>query len=164
LLKYSSLSKEIQEKVLDDRKMHVENPHRCQDESVVRRNQERDIANLWRPAYVRDIEKIMHCPFYNRYADKTQVFSFYRNDDITRRALHVQLVSRISRNIGTLLGLNLDLIEAIALGHDIGHTPFGHAGEKFPSEILQENTGRYFNHNVHSVRVLDTMFSRNISL
>lgn len=163
-MKYTSLSKEIQERIIEDREKHVENPHRCQDESVVRRNQERDIANLWRPAYVRDIEKIMHCPFYNRYADKTQVFSFYKNDDITRRALHVQLVSRISRNIGALLGLNLDLIEAIALGHDIGHTPFGHAGEKFLSEILQENTGRFFNHNVHSVRVLDTIFSRNISL
>lgn len=163
-MKYTSLSKEIQERILEDREKHVENPYRCQDESVVRRNRERDIANLWRPAYVRDIEKIMHCPFYNRYADKTQVFSFYKNDDITRRALHVQLVSRISRNIGALLGLNLDLIEAIALGHDIGHTPFGHAGEKFLNEILQENTGRFFNHNVHSVRVLDTIFSRNISL
>jgi len=66
-------------------------------------------------------------PLYNRYNDKTQVFSFYNNDDITRRGLHVQLVSRISRNIGRMLGLNLDLIEAIALGHDVGHTPFGHA-------------------------------------
>ena len=76
----------------------------------------------------------MHLPYYNRYADKTQVFSFYNNDDITRRALHVQLVSRIARNIGSVLGLNLDLIEAIALGHDIGHTPFGHAGERFLDE------------------------------
>lgn len=57
------------------------------------------------------------------------MFSFYNNDDLSRRALHVQLVSRIARNIGSVLGLNLDLIEAIALGHDIGHTPFGHAGE-----------------------------------
>ena len=62
---------------------------------------------------MRDCEKIMHAPYYNRYADKTQVFSFYKNDDITRRALHVQLVARIARNIGSLLGLNVDLIEAI---------------------------------------------------
>lgn len=81
------------------------------------------------PAFVRDVEKIMHSPYYNRYADKTQVFSFYKNDDISHRALHVQLVSRIARNIGRMLGLDLDLIEAVALGHDIGHTPFGHAGE-----------------------------------
>lgn len=61
-----------------------------------------------------DIEKIMHLPYYNRYGDKTQVFSLYRNDDISRRAQHVQLVSRIARNIGNVLNLNQDLIEAIS--------------------------------------------------
>lgn len=125
---------------------------------------EQDKANLWRPAFVRDIEKILHLPYYNRYVDKTQVFSFYHNDDITRRALHVQLVSRIARNIGSVLGLNLDLIEAIALGHDIGHTPFGHAGERFLDELLKNETGRSFQHNVQSARVLDKLFARNISL
>lgn len=130
----------------------------------VRRNMEHDKSNLWRPAYIRDVEKIMHSPYYNRYTDKTQVFSFYKNDDISRRGFHVQLVSRIARNIGRLLGLNLDLIEAIALGHDIGHTPFGHAGERFLSELYHENTGRYFNHNVHSVRVLDKIFNLNLTL
>lgn len=131
---------------------------------VIRRDKTRDRAKLWRPCYVRDIEKILHHPFYNRYTDKTQVFSFYKDDDITRRALHVQLVSRIARNIGRLLGLGLDLIEAIALGHDIGHTPFGHAGEKLLNDIYHSRTGRYFNHNVHSVRVLDKIFNLNISL
>ncbi|MEA4890270.1 MAG: HD domain-containing protein [Clostridiaceae bacterium] len=165
MLKYSHLSKGIQDRILLDRQNHVENQYRCQDDSAIRRmDRQSDASSLWRPAFVRDIEKIIHCPFYNRYADKTQVFSFYRHDDITRRALHVQLVSRISRNIGMVLGLNLDLIEAISLGHDIGHTPFGHAGERFLSDLLQENTGRCFNHNVHSVRVLDTLFARNLSL
>lgn len=131
---------------------------------ALRRNPERDKASLWRPCYVRDIEKIMHHPFYNRYTDKTQVFSFYKEDDITRRALHVQLVSRIARNIGRMLGLNLDLIEAIALGHDIGHTPFGHAGESLLNDIYHARTNRFFNHNVHSVRVLDKIFNLNISL
>lgn len=131
---------------------------------VLRRNMERDKAKLHRPCYIRDIEKIMHHPYYNRYTDKTQVFSFYKDDDITRRALHVQLVSRIARNIGSLLGLQLDLIEAIALGHDMGHTPFGHAGETLLNDIYHSRTGRYFNHNVHSVRVLDTIFNLNISL
>ena len=145
-------SKKIQEK-LD---LKVEN--------TLRRNTERDRAKLHRPSYIRDIEKIMHHPFYNRYTDKTQVFSFFKDDDITRRALHVQLVSRIARNIGRLLGLDLDLIEAISLGHDIGHTPFGHAGEKLLGEIYKERTGRFFNHNVHSVRVLDKIFNLNISL
>lgn len=163
-LRYTQLSPELQERITDDRKNHVENPYSFRDENAVRRNMEHDKPNLWRPVFVRDSEKIMHLPFYNRYSDKTQVFSFFSNDDITRRSLHVQLVSRIARNIGAVLGLNLDLIEAIALGHDIGHTPFGHAGEKYLSGLLYGETGRYFNHNVHSVRVLDTIFKRNLTL
>lgn len=161
---YHKLSDELQKQITEDKKNHYQNPYRCKDENIIRRDMNHDIPNLWRPAFVRDIEKIMHLPYYNRYADKTQVFSFYNNDDITRRALHVQLVSRIARNIGSVLGLNLDLIEAIALGHDIGHTPFGHAGERFLDELLQEETGRRFNHNVQSARVLDKLFARNISL
>ena len=117
-----------------------------------------------RPPYAYDVDKIIHSPLYNRYSDKTQVFSFYRNDDLSRRALHVQFVSKIGKTIGRALGLNLDLIEAIALGHDLGHTPFGHAGERFLSALYQEHTGRYFNHNVHSVRVLDGIFHRNVAL
>ncbi len=161
---YSRLSKEIEERIISDRGNGVINPCFTKNEDAVRRRQDWDKNTLLRPAYVRDVEKIMHSPYYNRYADKTQVFSFYKNDDITRRALHVQLVSRISRNIGGLLGLNTDLIEAIALGHDIGHTPFGHAGERYLSECLQKHAGKYFNHNVHSVRVLDDILNRNVSL
>ena len=134
------------------------------EQQAIRRDDTRDKASVVRPAFVRDIEKIMNCPYYNRYTDKTQVFSLYKNDDISRRALHVQLVSRIARNIGRLLGLNLDLIEAIALGHDMGHTPFGHAGESILSKLYHKRTGRFFNHNVHSVRVLDRIFHYNISL
>ena len=161
---YIQLSKEIQERIKEDRSKHYVNPYSCSDESIIRRNPERDRASIQRPAFVRDIEKIIHSPYYNRYTDKTQVFSFFRNDDISRRGYHVQLVARIARNIGNVLGLNESLIEAIALGHDIGHTPFGHAGERILNKIYNEKTGRYFNHNVHSVRVLDKIFSRNISL
>ena len=131
---------------------------------AVRRDNDKDKGTLLRPAFARDIDKILHCPYYNRYADKTQVFSFYKNDDITRRALHVQLVSRIARNIGRALHLNCELIEAIALGHDLGHTPFGHAGERILDEILFEHTGRHFCHNLHSVRVLDGLFPYNVTL
>lgn len=162
--KYDRLSEDLQNRIKQDREKGIKNPYRTPNEAALRRLSDWDKNTLLRPAYVRDVEKILHVPYYNRYADKTQVFSFYKNDDITRRALHVQLVSRIARNIGSLLGLNEDLIEAIALGHDIGHTPFGHAGEKYLSECLQEHTGRYFNHNVHSVRVLDGIMRRNISL
>lgn len=161
---YHSLSKGLQERIREDRKNHWSNPYAFLDEKVVRRQTDHDRANLWRSAFVRDTEKIMHIPYYNRYSDKTQVFSFYQNDDISRRALHVQLVSRIARNIGEVLGLNGNLIEAVSLGHDIGHTPFGHAGERILCELYQQQTGRFFNHNVHSVRVLDGIIHRNISL
>lgn len=160
----NSLSQQTLRQIAEDRESGWQNPCRCPDRDALRRNPMHDRGTLWRPDFVRDIEKIMHLPIYNRYTDKTQVFSFYQNDDITRRALHVQLVSRIARNIGVVLGLNLDLIEAIALGHDIGHTPFGHAGERMLSMLLQEKTGRLFNHNVHSVRVLDQLFPQNLSL
>ena len=135
------------------------------DERVCRRqNLAKDAATVWRPTFVHDIDKIMHCPYYNRYTDKTQVFSLCKNDDITRRSLHVQLVSRIARTIGTVLHLNLDLIEAIALGHDMGHPPFGHTGEAYLDELYHRHTGRHFLHNIHSVRVLDGIFPYNISL
>lgn len=161
---YISLSEELQERIREDRKNHAENPFACSEDAIVRRNPNRDKASLWRPGYVRDCEKIMHTPYYNRYQDKTQVFSLYKNDDITRRSVHVQLVSRIARNIGKMLNLNLDLIEAISLGHDIGHTPFGHAVENKLSEIYNGRTGKYFNHNIQSARILDEIFSVNLSL
>ena len=157
---YEKLSDELQNKINTE----LFDGNGFKDNAIRRIDKEHDRATLWRPAFVRDVEKIMHSPYYNRYADKTQVFSFYKNDDISHRALHVQLVSRIARNIGRMLGLDLDLIEAVALGHDIGHTPFGHAGEKFLNKSYHANTGRYFNHNVHSVRVLDKIFNLNISL
>ena len=161
---YNNLSEEMQKRIISDRKKHLENPYAFKDENVIRRNMDHDRANLWRPAFVRDTEKIMNVPFYNRYSDKTQVFSLFKNDDISRRALHVQLVSRIARNIGSLLNLNTDLIEAIALGHDIGHTPFGHAGERELSGLYKKHTGRSFNHNIHSARLLDDICGLNLSL
>ena len=164
MLQYEKLSKEREYQILRDRKTGNLPQFGFSEEQVLRRDQERDKANALRTAFIRDIDKIIHCPYYNRYADKTQVFSFYKNDDITRRGLHVQLVSRIARTIGKALNLNLDLIEAIALGHDIGHTPFGHAGEEYLDELFYAHAGRHFSHNIHSVRVLDQIFPYNISL
>ena len=161
---YEHLSKEMSERIMHDR-AHGTRPNFAADgKNAIRRDMSSDRESAWRPAYLRDVDKILHSPYYNRYTDKTQVFSFYKNDDITRRALHVQLVSRTARTLGSVLGLNLDLIEAIALGHDIGHTPFGHAGERYISEVYRAETGRFFNHNVHSVRVLDGIFEHNITL
>ncbi len=161
---YNELSAGLVEKIKEDMDKGYKNPYAANDEAVIRRHPDHDIPKLWRSPYICDTEKILHSPYYNRYADKTQVFSFYENDDISRRALHVQLVSRIARNIGKILGLNQELIEAISIGHDIGHTPFGHAGERILDGLYMEHTGRCFNHNVHSVRVLDKIIKRNISL
>ena len=163
-LDYHKLDKDIEEQIKYNTENGILSPYRFKDKDAVRRNPDRDKNSVLRPAFVRDAEKILHLPLYNRYNDKTQVFSFYHNDDITRRGLHMQLVSRIARNIGRMLGLNLDLIEAISLGHDVGHTPFGHMGESYLSELLYAETGRYFNHNVHSTRVLDILYRRNVSL
>ena len=91
--------------------------------------------NEIRPLFLRDADRIIHSLSYTRYIDKTQVYSFTENDHITHRVLHVQLVSKIARIIGRVLNLNEDLIEAIALGHDVGHTPFGHKGEKYLNDI-----------------------------
>ena len=163
--KYDRLPAELEQRILQDRQAHAENPFACRDEDCLRRQKlEKDQATLVRPAFVRDIEKIVNTPYYPRYADKTQVFSLKKNDDISRRFFHVQLVARIAKNLGRLLNLNLDLIEAIALGHDMGHTPFGHAGEKILGGLYHGQTGRYFNHNIQSARILDTIFSVNASL
>ena len=159
------LSDELIERMSDDRARGWKNPYRTSDEDALRREERpADRSSIWRPAFVRDVEKILHMPAYNRYAGKTQVFSFRSNDDLSRRGLHVQLVARIARDIGYALGLNCDLIEAIGLGHDLGHPPFGHAGERCLNDVFHERTGRWFFHNVHSVRVLDKLYGRNISL
>lgn len=117
-----------------------------------------------RPIFYRDIDRIIHSFGYARYIDKTQVYSFVQNDHITRRVLHVQLVSKIARTIGRSLNLNEDLIEAMALGHDIGHTPFGHKGESILNEICKEENIGAFCHNAQSVRELQTMEGLNISI
>lgn len=117
-----------------------------------------------RTQYVVDVDRIINCKFFNRGSDKTQVFSFLKNDDITRRSSHVHLVSRIARKIGRALRLNLDLIEAIAIGHDMGHTPFGHAGERILSKLYRDRAGKFFNHNVHSVRVLNFITHGNLTV
>lgn len=162
--RYDVLSEITEKRIKDDIVNNTLPRFGFDDAKAVRRDNGRDTPSVWRPAFVRDIDKIMHCPFYNRYTDKTQVFSLTKNDDISRRALHVQLVSRIARTIGKTLNLNLELIEAIALGHDIGHTPFGHAGERFLDDLYSDRTGRHFSHNIHSVRVLDKIFPYNITL
>ena len=163
--KFEVLSPEVTAKIEYENKTGTYARVGFDNGNVIRRkNVAKDNDIVWRPPFVHDIDKIMHSPYFNRYADKTQVYSLCKNDDLTRRNLHVQLVSRIARTIGSALHLNLDLIEAIALGHDIGHPPFAHTGEKYLDQLYYEHTGRHFMHNIQSVRVLDKLFPHNISL
>lgn len=111
----------------------------------------------YRQQFAQDADRILHSRAYTRYIDKTQVFCLISNDHISHRVLHVQLVSRIARTIGRFLRLNEDLIEAIALGHDIGHPPFGHAGEQFLATLCEQHGLSPFQHNIQSVRALDRL-------
>lgn len=125
-------------------------PYACKSSDALwLRNAEDDI----RPSFFHDSDRIIHSYCYSRYIDKTQVFYLVENDHITHRVLHVQLVSKIARTIGRFLNLNEDLIEAISLGHDVGHTPFGHDGERIISGFLQAQGEGVFEHNVQSFRL-----------
>lgn len=127
----------------------------CLSQNAVRQNEENNILKGHRQNFSLDTDRILHSMAYSRYIDKTQVFYLVKNDHITHRVLHVQLVSKISRTIGRLLNLNEDLIEAIALGHDIGHAPFGHDGERFLSQLSKTYGIGNFLHNLQSVRSLE---------
>ncbi|MCD6262459.1 MAG: HD domain-containing protein [Deltaproteobacteria bacterium] len=129
-------------------------PWACLSKDAIREKEEKSIRYGHRQNFSVDTDRILHSLAFSRYIDKTQVFFLIENDHITHRVLHVQLVSKIGRTLGRILRLNEDLIEAIALGHDIGHTPFGHDGEKFLSEQCRAHGIQNFLHNVQSVRFL----------
>jgi len=139
---------------LDDSEGQRLSPLACLSRDAIRKTAETDVDQGHRQSFAVDGDRILHSLAYSRYIDKTQVFYLIQNDHITHRVLHVQLVSKISRTIGRLLKLNEDLIEAIALGHDIGHTPFGHDGEKFLSELCERHHIGPFFHNLQGVRFL----------
>jgi len=130
-------------------------PQAVPSEGGVRRYHEPAFREDYRQAFSLDVDRILHSLAYTRYIDKTQVFYLIKNDHLTHRVLHVQLVSKIARTIGRFLSLNEDLIEAVALGHDIGHTPFGHDGERILSKLCHSHGIGYFHHNVQSVQFLD---------
>jgi len=137
--------------VMEEEKL---SPYACLSRHAVRKRKEKEINQGHRQNFSVDADRILHSLAYSRYIDKTQVFYLIKNDHITHRVLHVQLVSKIARTVGRLLKLNEDLIEAIALGHDIGHTPFGHDGEKFLSALCEAHNIGGFLHNIQSVRFL----------
>ena len=155
----SKLSKLLDVKERIDR---LEEKHLCRFATLSRDGIRRQLGTQagHRQAFALDADRILHSKAYTRYIDKTQVFYMVSNDHITHRVLHVQLVSKIARTIGRFLRLNEDLIEAIALGHDIGHPPFGHDGEKELAELCCEHGLPPFQHNVQSIQFLEHLERR----
>jgi dGTPase len=141
-------------KKLDDSEASRLSPMASLSRDAIRRTEDEEMERGHRQSFSVDADRILHSLAYSRYIDKTQVFYLIKNDHITHRVLHVQLVSKIARTIGRLLRLNEDLIEAIALGHDIGHTPFGHDGERILSDLCEIHGVGKFLHNIQSVRFL----------
>jgi dGTPase len=117
-----------------------------------------------RMPYKRDVDRIIHSKAYVRYGDKTQVVYLVQNDHVTHRSLHVQLVSSFARGIAEILRLNLDLVEAIALGHDVGHPPFGHEGEGYLDALSKKSGRGVFAHPWQSCRLYTLIEPLNLGL
>lgn len=120
---------------------------------------ERETSHPFRGPYSRDRDHILYSGSFRRYIGKTQVIYFAASFDeqLSNRSIHTLQVSQIARTIGKALKLNLNLIEAIALGHDLGHAPFGHDGEEILREICQQRKISLFFHNIHSLRIVDKL-------
>jgi len=145
------MNKEIYEKIKNQLQKHQDSlsEFATKDCEAIRFN---EFKEDYRPPFWHDTDRIIYNLSYARYSDKTQVFSFEDNDHISKRMTHVQLVSKVARTLGRMLNLNEDLIEAAALGHDIGHTPLGHLGESILNDISIRELGECFKHNVQGVR------------
>ena len=110
-----------------------------------------------RTAFQRDRDRILHTKAFRRLKHKTQVFVAPEGDHYRTRLTHTLEVSALSRTVARALRLNEDLVEAVAMGHDLGHAPFGHAGEQALDEVLREGHGRRFEHNAQSLRVVERL-------
>ncbi len=148
------------EKIMLNKEKYFSKHATFDNESIRLKSFKKDI----RPNFFRDIDRIIHTKSFTRYMDKTQVFTIPENDHIQTRMVHVQLVSKIGRTIGRALSLNEDLIEAIALGHDLGHIPMGHVGEDILNKISLKHGEGYFHHNVQSARNLMVIEEVNLSV
>lgn len=130
------------------------------EDSRGRRHPEPEHA--YRDAFQRDRDRIIHSRAFRRLEDKTQVFTRRGSDHFRNRLTHTIEVAQISRTIAGRLGLNVDLVEALALVHDIGHPPFGHAGEKALDAAMREH-GSFFDHNLHALRIVEDFELRYIA-
>jgi dGTPase len=118
-----------------------------------------EAPHKYRSEYARDRDRIVHARAFRRLEAKTQVFTMRFSDHFRNRLTHTLEVSQMARTVATALGLNSELVEALALVHDIGHPPFGHAGERKLNELMKRHGGR-FNHNLHALRIVDQFEQR----
>ena len=118
----------------------------------------KEAEHLYRSAYQRDRDRIIHSAAFRRLEYKTQVFVNHEGDYYRTRLTHTLEVAQIARTIAGVLSLNTDLTEAIALAHDLGHTPFGHSGEEVLNELMAKCGG--FNHNLQGLRTVDYLEER----
>ncbi len=116
-----------------------------------------------RPPFVRDRDRIVHSKAFRRLKHKTQVFIAPEGDHYRTRLTHTLEACGIARNVARALDLDEDLTEAISLGHDLGHPPFGHIGENVLDECMRERYGLRFRHNEHSLRVVDVLEDLNLT-
>ena len=136
----------------EEREYDILSPYACKAKDTMGRNFQEEPCQL-RTAFQRDKDRIIHSKSFRRLMHKTQVFLAPEGDHFRTRLTHTIEVAQIARTIARGLGLNEDLTEAIALGHDLGHTPFGHNGEMILNEIHEGG----FSHNIQSLRVVDVL-------
>src|SRR3970040_934424 len=115
----------------------------------------------YRNEYARDRDRIIHARAFRRLEAKTQVFTTRYSDHFRNRLTHTLEVAQIARTVAGALGLNAELVEALALVHDIGHPPFGHAGESRLDEMMREH-GDLFDHNLHALRTVEQFEQRYV--
>src|SRR5512134_1590810 len=134
---------------LEDRTLHPRAARSARSKGRARAEPPDDM----RPAFQRDRDRIVHCKAFRRLAGKTQVFLAPKGDHYRTRLTHTLEVAQVARSIARALRLNEMLVEAMVMGHDLGHTPFGHAGERLLNEVLAGG----FHHVVQSVRVVEVL-------
>lgn len=143
---------------LEQRELEILSPYATKCKESKGRKFPREEAYPIRTEFQRDRDKILHSKSFRRLKHKTQVFLSPFNDHFRTRLTHTLEVSQIARTIARALKLNEDLVEAISLGHDLGHTPFGHCGESILNELLPNG----FYHNLQSVRVVEVIENMNL--
>ena len=149
---------------IDSREEQLLSEYAVKNSQAYRRYAEKEIH--YRAPFALDRDRIFYSGAFRRYTGKTQVIYFVSllDEQLTSRSMHTLSVAQIAKTIGRLLSLNTDLIEAIALGHDLGHPPFGHDGEQFISKISVNNGTGQFHHNLQSLRVVDVIAKKGNGL